>query len=146
MPIMHEPAVRLAIQERLARLRADSKPRWGRMSVDQMLWHVSQALATDLGHVEPASSRRGVPKSLVKFFVLRAPWPKGAPTSPALVATAHHDFETERERCRRLIAELVAQPLDSPSRPHPLFGRMNGREISRLHAKHLDHHLTQFGV
>jgi hypothetical protein len=27
-----------------------------------------------------------------------------------------------------------------------MFGKMSGREVSRLHAKHLDHHLRQFGV
>jgi hypothetical protein len=29
---------------------------------------------------------------------------------------------------------------------HPVFGRMTGEQVSHLHAKHLNHHLTQFGV
>jgi hypothetical protein len=36
--------------------------------------------------------------------------------------------------------------LDAEWPTHPMLGRMSGSEVSRLHAKHLHHHLTQFGV
>ena len=34
----------------------------------------------------------------------------------------------------------------APPVEDPLLGRMSGTEVSRLHAKHRDHHLKQFGV
>lgn len=57
-----------------------------------------------------------------------------------------YDLESERSRCLQLIDELAARRLDDDWPPHPAFGRMTGPEVSRLHAKHLNHHLTQFGV
>ena len=29
---------------------------------------------------------------------------------------------------------------------HSLFGKMTGRQVSQLHAKHLNHHFSQFGA
>jgi hypothetical protein len=116
------------------------------MSVDQMLWHVNQTLATALGQLQSPPEKLPLPRFLVKFFTLNGPWPKGAPTGRAFVTSASHDFDTERARCLRLIEDLVAIRLDDAWPDHPIFGRMSGRDYSRLQAKHLNHHLTQFGV
>ena len=145
MPLLHDPAVRAAIEARVKALRPDTKPAWGKMSVDQMLWHLNQGLGLALGHVTPPADRAPLPRSVMKWMVLNLPWPKNAPTNPSFVAKASHDFESERARCLALVADLASQPLDK-GQPHPLFGTMTGREQSRLQAKHLDHHLKQFGV
>jgi hypothetical protein len=107
MPLLHDSAVHASLLKRLDDLRPDSRGRWGRMSVDQMLWHVNAALEA---------------------------------------ARSIHDFNDELTRCRRLIAELVARPLTSLDTDHPVLGRLTGPAQSQLHAKHLDHHLRQFGV
>ena len=57
-----------------------------------------------------------------------------------------YEFDSELERCFNLIAEFTARPLDAEWPEHPIFGRMSGAEASRLQAKHLDHHLKQFGA
>ena len=82
----------------------------------------------------------------MKFAVLNLPWTKNAPTNPSFVAKASHDFEAERARCLSLIEKLTSRAIDNSSSDHPIFGRMSGRDVSRLQAKHLDHHLKQFGV
>jgi hypothetical protein len=146
VPILHDPAVRSSIEARLATLTPDSVPRWGTMSVDQMLWHVSQAMASAVGRVAAVPDRAPLPRPVMKFLVLRMPWPKGAPTNGAFKATGRHDFVAERARCLELIRELTAMPLDGAASPHPMFGRMSCNDVSRLHAKHLDHHLRQFGA
>lgn len=145
MALLHDPAVRSSIEARLSALRADSRPAWGRMTVDQMLWHVNRALAQSLGQVDAPRDRAPLPRPIMKFMVLNMPWPKNAPTNPSFVATTGHDFEAERARCLALIANLVSLPLHDSSN-HPMFGRMSGRDTSRLQAKHFDHHLRQFGV
>ena len=144
--LLHDAATRTSIESRLGQLKPTSRPIWGKMSVDQMLWHVNQALASDLGHITPEAGRSPLPRPLMRFIVLNMPWPKGAPTNQAFVATAAHDFDEQLARCRALIAEITARPIDHPPNVHPTFGRMTGRAQSRLHAKHLDHHLRQFGV
>lgn len=146
MAILHEPSVRAALEARVRALRPDSKARWGKMSVDQMVWHVNQAMATALGLAEAPRDRSPLPRPVMKFVVLKLPWIKNAPTNASFVAKARHDFEVERTRCLQLIQTLVTRPLESASTQHPMFGHMSGREVSQLQAKHLDHHLSQFGV
>ena len=43
--LLHDPAIRDAIRARLQTLRPDAPRKFGKMTVDQMLWHVNQALA-----------------------------------------------------------------------------------------------------
>jgi hypothetical protein len=146
MASLHDPAHRSQLIARLNGLRPDSQRRWGKMTVDQMLWHVSDALALSLGEITVGSEKPPLPKGLLKFIVLNLPWGKGGPTHPAFVAKKNYDFVAERERCLRLIGEVASMDLNGGWPNHPAFGRMTGQQVSRLHAKHLNHHLTQFGV
>ena len=146
MTLLHEPAVQSSLLARLDKLRSDSAPRWGKMSVDQMLWHVNQGLDATVGRIEPEKMRMPLPAAALKLMVLNLPWMKGAPTNPRFIATARYDFARELERCRQLVNEVAAHSLDELASQHPVLGRMAGRDHSRLQAKHLDHHLRQFGV
>jgi hypothetical protein len=144
--IIHDPSVRASIEARISKLRPDSPGVWGRMTVDQMLWHVNQAMGTALGRVQLAPKRIPVPAALMRFAALNMPWTRNAPTNPAFVARQRHDFDVERARCRALIADIVARDIDVAPPHHSVFGQMTGRQQSQLHAKHLDHHLKQFGA
>jgi hypothetical protein len=147
MPTLHNPATRDSIITRLRTLRATSAGKWGEMSVDQMLWHCNQALEQCLGHITPGPTPAPpLPKSVVKFLVLNVPWPKGAPTNPDFIARAQHDFDAELARSVRLVEEMALRSLESTWPENNAFGPMSGTEWSRLMAKHLDHHLRQFGA
>jgi hypothetical protein len=146
MPMLHDADYRGAILQRIRALRPDSERRWGKMTVDQMLWHVNEALESALGKIALPPDKTPLPRALMKFLILNVPWPKGAPTTPQFRAVAQHDFEAERARCIRLIDELCAKPLESAWPDSPTLGRMSGRDATRLQAKHLNHHLTQFGL
>jgi hypothetical protein len=116
------------------------------MSVDQMLWHVNEAMAAAIGKVSVPSQKTPLPRPIMKFIVINLPWPKGAPTLPMWVADRSYDFETERSRCLQLIDEFAARQLEGEWPQSPILGRMNGLDASKLHAKHLNHHLRQFSV
>lgn len=146
MALIHDRASRQELEQRVRSLRSDSRGRWGKMSIDQMLWHVNQAMEISLGDVSVSGPRSLLPGSLLKFMVLRLPWVKGAPTHPSFVARATYDFAEQQERCLQLIEALASKPVDGAWPAHPAFGAMKGREVSHLMAKHLDHHLRQFGV
>lgn len=146
MALLHDGATRSEIDQRIRSLRPDSRGRWGKMTVDQMLWHVNRALGLSLGEVTIGPGFPPLPAPMLKFVVLRLPWFKGAPTHPDFVARAHYDFEGERDRLLALVDRLVQKPLESDWPRHPAFGAMTGRDVSHLMAKHLDHHLRQFGV
>lgn len=143
---LHDPPVRDGLRRRIGSLRPEAKGLWGRMTVDQMLWHVNMPLAECLGEYSVAPNPVPLPRAILRWLVLNVPWPKGAPTRPDLVATARHDFDAEKSRCLQLIDRVVARDLDASWPASGNFGAMSGKEWSRLHAKHLDHHLRQFGA
>jgi hypothetical protein len=145
--LLHDPAIRNAIRARLEALRPDAPRKFGKMRIDQMLWHANQALAQSLGQVPSRSVKTPVPKPVLKFFVLNLPWPTGAPTAPEFVADAQRcEFDKERARCLELIDAFATKSLDDTWPLASTLGKMSGRDWSRLEAKHLDHHLKQFNA
>ena len=147
MPTVHDADCQTSLQSRIQSLRPDSTRRWGKMTPDQMLWHVNKGLEIALGRQPmPATEKAPLPRPIIKFLVLNLPWPKGAPTSPSFVAKGAYDFESEKKRCLELVQQLGSSPIDRLETNHFVFGKMSGTEVSRLQAKHLDHHLKQFSV
>ena len=148
MPRLHDAKVRDEIKARVRAVKADAAPRFGSMTVDQMMWHVSTAIELALGRFEPREEKAPapLPKPVLRFVVLNLPWPKGAPTASVMKVSARHDLEAERERCLALIDEFTARPIDGQWPIDGRLGSMSGVDYSRLEAKHLDHHLKQFGV
>ena len=146
MKSLHDASYRSELVRRVRELRPDSERRWGKMTVDQMLWHVSDALANAVGEKTIAATKPPLPRRLLKFMILNLPWGKNAPTMDAFVAKQNYDFGAEQARCLRLIDKVAANNPNGEWPLHPMLGRLSGTEISRLHAKHLNHHLTQFGV
>ena len=145
--LLHDSVVRDQIKQRAAALQPDAVRRFGRMTVDQMLWHVNCGLENALGRFDVKDHKLPLPYSVVKFLVLNVPWRKGkTPTAREFLAKGQYDFATERARLLRLIDEVSSKPLDAPWGKSSFMGPMSGRDWSRLQAKHLDHHLSQFGV
>ena len=147
MPMLHDPAVRADYERRLQSLTANAERRWGKMTVDQMLWHVNTSLSSALGEIQlpPQKPAIPMPRALAKFMVLNLPWPKGSPTLRGLEAGERYDFEAEKRRCLELVKKFTDRSLAQPWPPHPVFGVVPGGQLSRLQAKHIDHHLRQFG-
>lgn len=146
---LHDPSVKAQTLRRLQSLRPDAQRRWGKMSVAQMLWHVNEAMEGGLGRVQMEALKLPVPlpRPVLKFLVLHFPWGKGAPTLKRWIPQHdRYDFAAERDRCCRLVDELTSKPLTDTWPDSPTLGRMSGSDVSRLHAKHLNHHLTQFGA
>ena len=145
--LLHDPPFRDAIKQRVSALRADAQRRWGQMTVDQMLWHVNCGLENALGRFEVRERKMPLPDAVIKYLVLNMPWRKGkTPTAREFIATAHYDFGTEQARLLRLVDELTARSLDGAWGRSSFMGAMTGRDWSRLQARHLDHHLSQFGA
>ncbi len=145
MPMLHDPRTRAEITERIQALRPESPRQWGKMSVDQMVWHVNQGLLQSLGQLQCAP--KPVPlRFITKPLVFAMPWPKGAPTFPEFVAVSERDFGREQGRCLQLVDDFGRRDLRSSWPTHMAFGPLRGEEWSRLMYKHMDHHLRQFGA
>lgn len=147
MSTLHDNETRSAIKKRIQALRPDTARKWGSMTVDQMLWHVNCGLENALGRYEVQDRKMPLPYSVVKFLVFNFPWRKGkTPTAREFIAKEHFDFANEQARLVRLIDEMSTKSLDAPWGRSSFMGPMTGHDWSRLQAKHLDHHLQQFGV
>ncbi len=146
MSMVHDPGVYESLRKRIQALRPDSQRKWGRMTVDQMLWHVNVSLAECVGEYTPPTMRAPIPRKLLRWLLLNVPWPKGSRTRPDMLVSQHYDFPVEHARCLRLLDRVHSRDLDASWPNSASLGEMRGKHWSRLEAKHLEHHLTQFGV
>lgn len=149
MKQLHDPTDRSDIKARLGRLTPAAQRKWGKMTPDQMLWHCAEPLEAALG-VKPYGEmppKPPMPGSWAAWLLLHVPWPKGRlPTAPGFVAKGNYDFEAERKRLLALIDAMAARDPQSDAQFHPIFGANTIAYQTKLQAKHLTHHLEQFGV
>lgn len=140
-------------EEQIGRIEAltpGTRPLWGKMHASQMLAHVnvSYEMVYEDKHKRPNRLVRFLLRAFVKQGVVgEKPYPKGAMTAPAFRIADERDFDAERERLvayLRRTRELGADHFDG--KESHSFGPLTRTEWSNLFYKHLDHHLTQFGV
>lgn len=135
---------------RIQALKPDSQRKWGKMNVAQMLAHcnVGFELAYESKHPAPGRFKRFMLKTFVKKGVVNeVPYKKNSPTASVFKVASEQNFIVEQQR---LISFLErTHNLSSAhfeGKAYVSFGRLTSTEWNNLFAKHLDHHLTQFGV
>lgn len=135
---------------RINQLNKDSKPQWGKMDVAKMLAHcnVTYELIYDNIHPKP----NGFVKFLLKLFVKNTvvnekPYKHNSQTAPVFIIKSDKDFDTEKNRLINYIlrAQKDGEPFFNGKESHS-FGPLTTNEWNNMMYKHLDHHLTQFGV
>jgi hypothetical protein len=147
-----ETAVREGIIHRINRLAPENEAAWGKMNAGQMLCHCTDQLRISLGELgTPEKEADFLSRTVLKFLVLNIiSIPKNVPTSPQVDqmkdGTPPTDFETDRRTLLTYIEKFAATPDNFAWTPHFKFGALSQREWAKLAAKHLDHHLKQFGV
>lgn len=138
------------LTDRIEQLRADTRPQWGVMNATQMLAHscVSYEMVFENKHPRPNALMRFVLRLAVKQAVVGdAPYRHNTRTAPAFIIRDARDFETERQRLvvyLRRVQLLGAKQFEG--KESLSFGPLTALEWNVLFYKHLDHHLTQFGV
>jgi hypothetical protein len=131
---------------RINKLRVDSKPLWGKMSVAQMLAHIQVPMSVTLGKKKVSQSFMGmIFGPFVKSMMYNEkPWKQGMPTDRSFVIRDDRDFEKEKQGLIKLINEFEIKEITSDK--HPFFGHMTKEQWAKSNWKHLDHHMKQFGV
>ncbi|MEJ7914329.1 MAG: DUF1569 domain-containing protein [Chitinophagaceae bacterium] len=136
--------------QRINKLKPESQPHWGKMNASQMLAHcnVTYEMAFENKHPKPNIFMGIILKLFVKKIVTsETPYKRNSQTAPAFKITDSRDFESEKSRLINYINK--AQQLGEThfdNRPSLSFGPLNKSEWNNMFYKHLDHHLTQFGV
>jgi hypothetical protein len=135
---------------RINKLSNTTQALWGKMNVSQMLAHcnVTYEMAYENKHPKPNPVLRLVLKLMVKNGVVNeTPYKKNLRTAPAFLITDSRDFEKEKERLINYLNktfQLGANHFDG--RESLSFGKLTITEWNNMFYKHLDHHLSQFGV
>ncbi|MGC3943065.1 MAG: DUF1569 domain-containing protein [Chryseolinea sp.] len=135
---------------RINNLTPATKPQWGKMNVGQMLAHlcVMYEMVYEDKHKRPNAFMRFLITMVAKSTVVGdKPYPRNVRTAPAFVITDQRDFEKEK---RRLINYITRTEKDGEAfydgRESHSFGKLTLPEWNNYFYKHLNHHLTQFGV
>ena len=141
-------ADRTAITNRFRSLSASSTRRWGTMDVTEMLQHLRRSALMCVGELSvPSANKRAFHKFPLKHMLLYVlPFPKGAPTAPALKPVDAASFEEERAALLELLERIGTGVSEGKGPDHPLFGPLSWREWGVVTYKHSDHHLKQFGA
>ena len=148
MNTLWDPAAAREIRGRVAQLTPDLPRRWGRMSAQQMVCHLSESLRMAIGELRVAPKRLPIRYTPLKqLIVYVAPFPKNAPTAPELtIAATPRPWADDLSTLQQLIDRFTARPADAEWPEHPAFGRLSRRAWGVLGYRHIDHHLRQFGV
>lgn len=135
---------------RIEKLTPSTAPTWGKMNVSQMLAHCN--VAYDMAHTDTYPKAGGFKKFMLKLMVKGSvvgpkPYAKNSRTAPEFMITDERDFEAEKTKLVNYLKstqELGEQHFHN--KESNSFGKLTSTEWNVLFSKHLDHHLTQFGV
>lgn len=135
---------------RIEKLRSTTAPKWGKMNASQMLAHCN--VAYDMAYTDQYPKAGGFKKFMLKLFVKGPvvgpkPYPKNGRTAPEFMITDERDFEAEKAKLVNYLEKT--QKLGEShfhNKESNSFGELRSQEWNVMFSKHLDHHLTQFGV
>lgn len=137
--------------DRINTLTPETQPLWGKMTVDQMLAHCNvsyEMVYEPEKHKKPGSIAKFILKTFVKSKVVgEKGYPHNSPTAPQFIIADRKNFEDEKKRLIGFIQktqQLGESAFDG--KESFSFGKLKAKEWSNMFAKHLNHHLAQFGV
>ena len=137
--------------DRINTLTPETQPLWGKMSVDQMLAHCNvsyEMVYEPEKHKKPGSIAKFILKTFVKSKVVgEKGYSHNSPTAPQFIIADRKNFEEEKKRLIGFIQktqQLGATAFDG--KESFSFGKLYAQEWNNMFAKHLNHHLAQFGV
>ena len=140
------------VVKRLYHLSPASSRRWGTMTVNQAIVHVTDPLRDAL---EERQTKQVMPRLLsilVKPIVLsKKPFKPGTATPRPYDQVKGHgtrptSFNQDMTELIDRIHRFSELSHDERYGIHPALGRLTGDEWGRLLYKEIDHHLRQFGV
>lgn len=136
---------------RINNLTPETQRKWGKMSVNQVLAHLN--VAYDLTFTpEKFPKPSFIAKFLLSKFVKpkitnEIPYKQSLPTSPAFIIADERNYEEEKAKLIgniQRVQQLGREAFEGKENIN--FGKMAAQGWNNMFAKHLNHHLEQFGV
>jgi hypothetical protein len=141
------------ILSRIQKLTDGSRGRWGKLSVQQMVRHLTEGIRMAFDEIEIADQSNFFSRSVTKWLFLSNIKPPGRQTGiiktfPEIdiveLKVKVGELDKEREAYSSVLQRLINT--ENLSIKHPLFGKMNRNDWGLLAYAHADYHLTQFKV
>lgn len=149
MKTIFDKGTRDEVIHRIDALTENSKPHWGKMTVQQMTRHCALCEEYYYGNVNVKRSFLGrlFGKMAIKAILRdeNSSFKKNAPTPLQFrVKTDVGNLEAEKEKWKKLIGNYST--FNKEELTHWFFGKMTKNQLGQFIYKHCDHHLKQFGV
>ena len=132
---------------RLAKLKADAHPAWGTMSAPQMLGHLVATLRYSMGKgpVLPFVGNWATRRLLAPLILHGIlPIPRNVTLPRADAPRPIADLETLHAALEEYLSRVHTGDLEPPH--HPTFGDIGVDGWAKMHLRHFEHHLKQFGL
>ncbi len=137
--------------DRINNLTPETQRKWGKMTVDQVLAHMNVPYSFIF---EPEKQKKPgmIAKFLLKNFVKPKvvndiPYKQNIPTSPVFIISDVRNFEEEKKKLIGNIQRVQQLGREAfEGKENSSFGILTAQEWNNMLAKHLNHHLQQFGV
>ena len=132
-------------------LTAETKPLWGTMNAQAMVEHLTDSIKMAYGKISfPIQVPEEKIEKMQAFLMSDKPFPQEFKASfvPEVIELRHEEIELA-------VDEFVLEWIDyeefyaanpKATNPHPYYGNLDYVMWEQTHAKHITHHLTQFGI
>lgn len=133
-------------------LTVDHKAKWGKMNAHQCVEHLGLIFLYSTGKFKvPFKGDKEVAKQLWKpFLEAENPWKTVFPSrnfgEPKPVRT--ENIELAKKALKKTFIQYTHYCMENPKTltPHGALGDITTTQWLQVHSKHIDHHLSQFGV
>lgn len=142
-----------SIKSRIENLQPDTQPLFGIMTAQHMIEHLILTVKLSYGRIkipdfEPNEKQLAQKQALIHSDIL---FPKGikAPgLTDQLMELRFPNLQIAKEELLKSIADYqkTFEEDENLTTTHPRFGKLNYEEWEKFHAKHVEHHLGQFGI
>lgn len=149
MPTLFDKQTQDIMLARVNKLTSTSQRQWGKMSVSQMLKHMSVAFAVPVNKIQvPKDSLYAFSANpFARWLLIRVitKWPKNMLPAPESFRVNN---DPEFEATKKEFVQIYSDFLNASdfSGCHPVFGVMSKELWGEAMYIHLNHHLEQFGV
>ena len=147
MKSIWDDEARRELNDRVGTLAWDRSAKWGKFTAPKMICHLAESLRMAMGDLTVAPKRLPIRYTPLKQLIIYvAPFPKGSPTAPELLARAPGDWAHDVADVQALLARAGSARTTDSWPEHPAFGKLSTRAWGVLIYRHMDHHLKQFGA
>lgn len=150
LPSVYDNSVAQDFINRINKLTPKTQPQWGKMNVSQVLAHccVTYEYIFDERKDKPNFLVKWMLKKFVKKKVVsEESYAQNLATGPAFIIPDDKDFEAEKIRLINYVNKVVEKGESFfKGKASVSFDVLTPEEWNNMMYKHLNHHLTQFGV